>query len=251
MIVPTGLSATNKNKTIRIIKMTTTTTTTTTTTVVTETTTTQAPKLKTRLIFVLDRSGSMGGIADEAIGGFNAFVAGQKQVEGEATLSLVIFDNVLDTIHDNVALETVPTLTSEIYIPRGMTALFDAIGVTIAKYLAVPTDENTKTIFAVLTDGEENASQEFSGKAVADLIKKVETEHKWEVMFLGANINVQEIATQLNVQSTKFAAFAASAKGIDDTFKSVNAYATSLRSVAKGASLETTLQSTYDSFASQ
>jgi len=229
--------------------MTTTTTTTTTTTVVTQTTT--SAKQKTRLIFVLDRSGSMGGIANEAIGGFNAFVDGQKQVEGEATLSLVIFDNVLDTIHDNVPLASVPTLTSEIYIPRGMTSLFDAIGVTIAKYLAVPTDENTKTIFAVLTDGDENSSKEFSGKAVADLIKKVETEHQWEVMFLGANINVAEIATQLNVQTSKFAAFAASGRGIDDTFKSVNAYATSLRSVAKGASLETTLQSTYDSFASQ
>lgn len=232
--------------------MTTTTTTTTTTTVVTETTTTQTvAKQKTRLIFVLDRSGSMSGIANEAIGGFNAFADGQKKVEGEATMTLVIFDNVLETVHDNVPLANVPTLTNEIYIPRGMTALYDAIGVTIAKYLAVPTDEDTKTIFAVLTDGYENASQEFSGKAVADLIKKVETEHQWEVMFLGANINVQEIATQLNVQSTKFAAFAASAKGIDDTFQAVNAYATSLRSVSKGVTLESTLQDSYNTFASQ
>ena len=232
--------------------MTTTTTTTTTTTVVTETTTTQTvAKQKTRLIFVLDRSGSMWGIAKDAIGGFNAFVDGQKKVEGEATLSLVLFNSELVTVHNNVPLASVPTLTEAVYIPQGGTSLYDAIGDTIAKYLAVPTDEDTKTIFAVLTDGEENTSKEFSGKAVADLIKKVETEHQWEVMFLGANINVEQIATQLNVQTSKFAAFAASGKGIDDTFKSVNAYATSLRSVAKGASLETSLQDTYNTFASQ
>lgn len=221
------------------------TTTTTTTTVVTETTV--APT-KTRLIFVLDRSGSMNTIEAEAIGGFNAFVDGQKKVKGDATLTLVLFDNLLETIYENMPLDQVPVLTKEVYFPRAMTALYDAIGVTIAKYQAMPTDENTKTIFAVLTDGAENASKEFSGSAVADLIKKAETEHQWEVMFLGANINVAEIATKLNVQSSKFAAFAASGKGIDDTFKSVNAYATSLRGVAKGTVLDVSLQSTYDSF---
>jgi hypothetical protein len=207
--------------------------------------------MKSRLIFVLDRSGSMQSIEGEAIGGFNAFVDGQKKIDGEATMTLVLFDNVLETVYENLPLAQVPVLTKEVYFPRAMTALYDAIGVTIAKYLAVPTDANTKTIFAVLTDGAENASKEFSGKATADIIKRAETENAWEVLFLGANINVAEIATQLNIQSSKFAAFAASSKGISDTFAAVNAATSMYRSVPKGTVSDISLQATYDSFEAQ
>lgn len=222
-------------------------TTTTTTTVVTETTVTDAP-MKTRLIFVIDRSGSMQSIENEARGGFNAFVDGQKKLPGEATLTLVQFDGELETIHNAAPLASIPALTKDVYFPRGMTALYDAIGVTITKYLNDASEKNVKTIFAVLTDGAENASREFSGKAVADLIKRAETEYQWEIMFLGANINVAEIATQLNVQSTKFAAFAASAAGIEGTFAAVNATTSMYRGMSKGAVCDVSLQDTYDSF---
>lgn len=194
------------------------TTTTTTTTVVTETTIAKTDNA--RLIFILDRSGSMGGIAVEAMGGFNAFVEGQRKQPGKANISLVIFDNIIDTIHDKVNLKEVPVLTESVYQPRGMTALYDAIGVTMTKYLAEPTTD--KTIVAILTDGEENSSREFSGEAIAKLIKTAETEHGWEVLFLGANIDVNKIATQLNIQSGKFATFAASSKGMLDSYEAVN-----------------------------
>jgi hypothetical protein len=228
----------------------------TTTTITTTTTVTQTPApSKTRLIFILDRSGSMASIQNEAIGGFNAFVDGQKKVEGEAVLSLVLFDNELETVHKNAPLQNVPALTAEVYFPRAMTALYDAIGVTITKCLSDKSNQYTKTILAILTDGEENASKEFSGKAVADLIKTVETEHKWDVLFLGANINVAELAAKLNIQSGKFAAFAASSKGIADTFTSINNVTSMYRSSGiSGQSFtaaELNLQDNYDAVSSQ
>jgi hypothetical protein len=224
------------------------TTTTTTTTTVVETVDTPT---KARLIFVLDRSGSMGSIQTEAIGGFNAFVEGQKAVPGEATLSLVIFDNVVETVHDKVTLEEIPVLTNEVFVPRGMTALYDAIGVTINKYISEGNPSDTKTILAILTDGAENASQEYSGKQVADLVKKAETELGWEVLFLGANIDVQHVAGNLGIQAGKFAAFAASSKGISDTYAAVNTATAMYRSFAPGAAESVNLQALYDQNASQ
>ncbi len=187
---------------------------------------------KAKLLFILDRSGSMGTISNEAIGGFNAFVEGQKKVAGEATLSLVIFDNVIETVYDNIKLQDVPVLTNEVYFARGMTALYDAIGVTIHQHLK-DADVNTKIILAILTDGDENSSQEYTGPNVAELIKKVETEHNWEVLFLGANIDVTKVATQLNIHSSKFASFAATGKGIQDSYSAINTVAGSYRTMSR------------------
>lgn len=214
-----------------------TTTTIDVTTMVKIDTTTEAKTKagKARLIFVLDRSGSMSNIANEAIGGFNAFVEGQKKQPGKAKLSLVIFDNEIDTVHDDVKLSEVPELTNKVYQPRGMTSLFDAIGTTITKTLEKKTSKNEKTILAILTDGEENSSKEFTGQAVADLIKKVETEYNWEVLFLGANIDVSKVATSLNIASHKFASFGATSKGISDTYAAINDVTTMYRS--RGVSL--------------
>jgi len=232
--------------------MATTTTTTTTTTVTTVTS--EAPS-KARLVVILDRSGSMSSIKNEAIGGVNAFVDGQKKVPGEAQLTLVIFDNIIETVHNQVPLQLVPTLTEEVYIPRGMTALYDAIGVTMTQLLSEKQDPTVKTIVAILTDGAENASREFSGKAVADLIKTAETEHNWEVLFLGANIDVEKVATQLNIQGHKFASFAATAKGMADSYEAVNTVTSMYRSAfATGAVLnasDVNLQAQVDQAAKQ
>lgn len=213
-----------------------TTTTTTVTTTVT-TTTAAATPTKARLIFVLDRSGSMQSIQNEAIGGFNAFVEAQKKVEGEATLSLVIFDNVIDTIHKDVPLNEVPVLTSQVFVPRGMTAMNDAIGVTITQCLSETAEAGVKTIMAVLTDGQENASKEYTGKMVGDLIKRAESEYGWEVLFLGANIDVNAVASSINIASNKFATFQANAKGAMDSYDAVSNATAMYRSGVSGQSV--------------
>jgi len=223
----------------------------TTTTVTTTVVETQVAPTKARLVFVLDRSGSMNNIKNEAIGGFNAFVDGQKKVPGEADITLVIFDNIIETIHSRVGLNHVPVLTEEVYTPRGMTALYDAIGVTITKCLEEKVSDDTKTILAILTDGEENSSKEFSGSTVASLISKVEKEHNWEVLFLGANIDVQKMATTLNIQGGKFASFTASAKGMADTYSALNSAATTYRSMGAAACAAVDMQDLYDTEAAK
>jgi hypothetical protein len=206
-------------------------TTVTTTTTTTTTNTTQKID-HARLIFVLDRSGSMSSVKEEAIGGFNAFVQAQKNEQGTASMSLILFDNEVDIIHNDIDLKNVPILTDEVFVPRGMTSLYDAIGMTLSEFMNSKSSKSQKTILAILTDGEENSSKKFSGSEVAKLIKQAEDEYKWEVLFLGADINVEKIATNLNVSSNKFTSFNKSAKGFSDSYEAVNKVTSQFRMAA-------------------
>jgi len=87
---------------------------------------------KTEIIAIGDRSGSMGPIRTDAIGGFNAFIADQKTVPGDATVTLVLFNDTVETVFENKPLNDVEPLTSKTYAPSGNTALYDAIGQTVS-----------------------------------------------------------------------------------------------------------------------
>ncbi len=121
----------------------------------------------TELVFILDRSGSMGGLEADTIGGFNAMIEKQKKEEGEAYVSTLLFDTTVDVIHDRVPLDEVPALTDKEYYVRGCTALLDAVGGAIHhignihKY-ARKEDVPEKTLFVITTDGMENASREYT-----------------------------------------------------------------------------------------
>ena len=118
----------------------------------------------TELVFILDRSGSMAGLVSDTVGGFNSMIARQKQESGTAYVTTVLFDTRLERIHDRLALEDVPALTDQDYVPGGCTALLDAIGETVRhiarihKY-ARPEDVPEKTAVVITTDGLENASR--------------------------------------------------------------------------------------------
>ena len=121
----------------------------------------------TEIVFILDRSGSMGGLEEDTIGGFNAMIEKQKKEPGEAVISTVIFDNVSEVIHDRVDVQQIPLMTREDYWVRGCTALLDAVGDAIHhignvhKY-AREEDRPEKTIFVITTDGMENASRRYN-----------------------------------------------------------------------------------------
>ena len=136
----------------------------------------------THIICVLDRSGSMGGLAAEVITNFNHFLKEQQELEGKAKLTLVLFDNQYDVIYDEVDLQKVKPLTSKVYFARGMTAMNDAVG-------KILTDKQSKknAIVLIHTDGHENASREFTAKSIKALVKKLN--RKWEFIFVGANID--------------------------------------------------------------
>ena len=151
-------------------------------------------KLKTEIVCVLDRSGSMSSILDDAIGGFNAFLNEQKEIEdSDAYLTVALFDDKYAILHEHVAIKDVPEIDPNSFVPRGMTALNDAIGKTInslkERLNKLPIDEKpNKVIFTILTDGNENASKEYSSDAIKQLIKEQEA-NDWNFIYLAANQN--------------------------------------------------------------
>jgi len=163
----------------------------------------------TEIVCVVDRSGSMGVIQDDARGGFNQFVQDQKKVPGKAKLTLVLFDNEYIVAHDGLDIQQVPDLTPETYVPRGTTALYDAIGravTTVGERLAnTPEHERPgKVIVVILTDGQENASQEYNKARILEMITHQREVYRWEFMYLSADAAAfadgQAIGINLNVQ---------------------------------------------------
>ena len=140
---------------------------------------------------VLDRSGSMKKSAAEAIGGFNRVVEDQKKSPGTTLLTLAQFDDEYELIHDALDVQKVEALTDKTYVPRGWTALLDAMGRTIVsigeKLAALPEEQRpAKVTIVTITDGEENASKEYTHAQIKDMIKQQENIYSWEFVFLGS-----------------------------------------------------------------
>ena len=130
----------------------------------------------TEIVFILDRSGSMGGLESDTIGGFNSMLRKQKKEEGEAFVSTVLlFDHESVVLHDRLPIAQVPEMTDRDYTVRGCTALLDTIGdavhhiKNIHKY-ARPEDVPEHTMFVITTDGMENASRRYSSSDIKKLI---------------------------------------------------------------------------------
>lgn len=152
------------------------------------------------LLIVLDRSGSMSSCRSDVIGGTNQFIQDQKQLKDqEVKATLVIFDDVVEHLCEQVPLEDVPELTEGNYVPRGSTALLDAIGKTI--HAAAPkVKKKDRVLMAIFTDGFENASREYTNVSVKALIEeKEQKDGNWTIAYLGANQDAWAIAGQLGI----------------------------------------------------
>lgn len=171
----------------------------------------------TEIVFILDRSGSMAGLEDDTIGGFNAMMEKQKREVGEAYVSTVLFDNHMEVIHDRVDLRKIQPMTREEYYVRGCTALLDAVGKSIHhignihKY-AREEDRPEKTIFVITTDGMENASREYSYERLRRLIEE-KKKLGWEFLFLGANIDAAKEAARFGITADRAANYHADHRG--------------------------------------
>jgi len=181
----------------------------------------------TELVFILDRSGSMAGLEDDTIGGFNALVEKQRTEPGEALISTVLFDNESEVIHDRVALERVPAMTRKDYYVRGCTALLDAVGSAIHhignvhKY-AREEDVPEKTMFVITTDGMENASRRYTYDKVKRLIENQKDKYGWEFLFLGANIDAAREAARFGIQADRAANYHADHQGTAVVYEAVS-----------------------------
>lgn len=166
---------------------------------------------------VIDRSGSMESICNDAIGGFNSFLREQKAAPGTATLTLVLFDHQYLVLHNGVDLQAVPELTRETFVPRGSTALYDAIGRTIDSIgarLDKAAEKPDKVIVVILTDGGENTSHAYTRDQVASMIRHQEEKYAWEFVFLAANQDAFQTGAALNIKACNTANFAATGEGI-------------------------------------
>lgn len=188
----------------------------------------------TEIAFLLDRSGSMQRHADAAIAGFNDFLADQQQVEGLARLTLVLFDDVLETLCDNIPLCEVVPLDTRTYTTRNTTALLDAIGLTIESFesriQALPkTERPSQVIFAIFTDGLENASSRYAWKDLAAKIKKRQEKDDWQFLFLGANQDAIATAAQMNIHAHNSATASYSDKGVKGSARAFSRKTKALR----------------------
>jgi hypothetical protein len=180
----------------------------------------------TEIIFLLDRSGSMGGLESDTIGGFNAFIENQRKLEGETLVTGVLFDDQYEVIWNGAEAEKVK-LTAEQYYVRGCTALLDAVGKSILDvgYRLSKTKENNrpgKVIFVITTDGFENASREFTYEKVKELIKHQQKKYSWEFIFLGANIDAEKEADSLGIHANNAFSFEASKDGLECMYNMIS-----------------------------
>jgi hypothetical protein len=181
----------------------------------------------TDISIVLDRSGSMSVVKTDTIGGFNDFLKAQKACPGEAVLTLAQFDDKYDIVHNGINIQDVPELNDETFVPRGWTALLDAIGRTInatgARISALPEDARpSKVIFVILTDGQENSSKELTREEVMKMIKHQTKTYKWDFVFLGANQDAIQAGVRMGILANNSMTYAADAKGTQDAFRSVS-----------------------------
>lgn len=173
---------------------------------------------KTHIICVLDRSGSMASIIKDSIGGFNSFLKEQKKLPDQATITVALFDDQYELLYDSVDIKKAEEITKEKWIPRGMTALYDAIGKTInteiSKINTMPViDRPTKILVIIVTDGEENASREYKLDQIKSLIKQRE-EQKWNFMYLAANQDAFSVGSSFGVSAGNTFNYTASSDGV-------------------------------------
>jgi len=201
----------------------------------------------TEIVFVLDRSGSMQSIAEDMRGGFDSFITEQKKLPGECRVTLTQFDNEYEIVYAGKPLAEVPKLA---LIPRGDTALYDAIGRTIVatgERLAAmnENDRPSKVIFVVITDGFENASTEYHAGLIHAMITEQRYKYSWEFAFLGADQNAIGVAKDLGVHPGNAVSYRGNSQGTKGLLRGLSAQIGHSR--ATGATFNYS-QAVYDSY---
>ena len=200
----------------------------------------------TEIVCIIDRSTSIRSskLVESTIEGFNALLAKQKTEPGEARMTVALFDgdrnnpqSAYEIRYDGETLDLIEDLNDENYVPKGMTALYDAIGRTIdmikTRQSNTPNDERpAKTIVAIMTDGEENSSVEYTKETVKKMIETMESEHGWTFLFLGAGIDAMSESGSLGMSTNNSFSYS----NTDDGTR--NAYVNLSAVISKGRGLD-------------
>jgi uncharacterized protein YegL len=188
----------------------------------------------TELVFILDKSGSMGGLESDTIGGYNSMLAKQKAVDGQCCITTVLFDNNYELLHDRIDIKAVSSITEKEYKVGGSTALLDAIGKTIhkihnAQKYTAEDYRAEKVMFVIITDGEENSSREYTAEKIKALIERQKEKYGWEFIFLGANIDAVQTAGRYGIAPDRAVEYLADREGTELNFKVMASAVTSFR----------------------
>ncbi len=193
----------------------------------------------TELVFILDKSGSMSGKESDTIGGFNAMLKKQKQEEGVAHVTTVLFDDRFEILHDRLDIRFVQPITEKEYYVGASTALLDAVGYTIYKIKEKMRASDyeggsTNVIVVIVTDGYENASRRYSYPQIRELVDQ----HKkmgWEFIFLGANIDAIGAAADIGIGADRARNFYTDKHGIAANYMAVSSAVSMMRGSGKVA----------------
>ena len=188
----------------------------------------------TEIVFILDRSGSMGGLETDTIGGFNAMLERQKKAEGEALLSTLLFSNETEVLHDRADIRQVEPLSLQDYRVGGSTALLDAIGGAIRHIgnlhrEARPEERPAHTLFVITTDGQENASRRYGYAELKRLIERQKERYGWEFLFLGANMDAVVAASRFGIDADRAVRYHCDSAGIALNYEAVGEAILTLR----------------------
>lgn len=192
----------------------------------------------TDITIVLDRSGSMASVAHDTIGGFNRFLDDQKSAPGTASITLHQFDHEFLTVIKAQDVKAAEHLTGKTFVPRGNTALLDAIGRAIgdtgSRMESAPDSEKAeKVVFVIITDGFENSSREFDHSKVFEMIKHQREKYAWEFVFLGANQDAISAAAGMGVSGSNAMTYAANSVGTTSAFEATSKNLVQMRSKTK------------------
>ena len=167
------------------------------------------------IVFILDKSGSMSGSEKDTIGGYNSFLAKERNKNTNSLVTTVLFDNNYEKLYDRTNISNVKKLTEKEYYVGGCTALYDAIGRTITD---LDRKHPEKVLFVITTDGLENASREYNKKNIKKLI---ETHKNYEFIFLGAGIDSYSEGESIGIRKENISNFSKSKTGIRNMFNAV------------------------------
>jgi Mg-chelatase subunit ChlD len=171
---------------------------------------------KDEIIAIIDRSGSMANIIDDAVGGFNAFIDANKKLDKPANITFVKFDDVVD-IEPRTDLAGFRTITVDDVAPRGMTAMNDAIGMTRSGF--TPEDEGAMVEVVIITDGGENSSKEYTDRShVKKMITELDENDNWTFTFLAANMDAFAEAGSFGFSKLTTQSFEATGEGITQAY---------------------------------
>ena len=188
----------------------------------------------TELVFIIDSSGSMSGLEDDTIGGFNSMLREQQALDGEAVVTTVLFDDRYELLHDRIDIKAIAPLSREDYTVRGSTALLDAIGKTIHKIRKAQrhTKEEyqaEKVLFFIITDGQENASRKYTADVIRQYIEHQKKKYGWEFVFFGANMDAIMEAGKIGIAADMAQNYRSDSMGTQSAYSIMSSITSNVR----------------------